>query len=226
MTNYVKFWNEDEEAIVFDYTDVYESFGDITEADVSGWFKGKRFDEKFNVGTLEIGNFFLDPNFGYETKGGASITIASRIRGASFTCPETGTAESITVCLNGWGSGEKVKCALYKKSDDSLVGVTQERSDGGEDWQTFNFDEPKPELTAIDYIICVYSDSGAKEIWYNAVSIYRYYKSVAYNSYPNPFDGTKGDATLKLSIYCTYSTEEEEAFVGWRCNHKVIIGAG
>jgi len=114
MSNYVKFWDEDEEAVVFDYSDVYMNFGDITEADVSGWFKGKRFDETFNVGFLED-KFWLDPNFGYETKGtGGTHNVADRIIGSKFTCPDDGTAESISAYIYVASSGTAIKFGIYK----------------------------------------------------------------------------------------------------------------
>lgn len=205
-TNYVKFWNEDEEAIVFDYTDVYESFGNITEADVSGWTKGKRFDEIFNVGFLDVGLFRLDPNFGYESKGNSYTQYADYIMGSPYTCPEDGTAISITAYCKMTSSGKK-KFALYKVSDDSLVGYTEEHEGTWiEGWHTLDIVWGGTLASATDYYIVLWAGTANLMFWYQDLDISGCYDAQSYNGFPDPFDPTSW-SQHKVSIYCTYSTD-------------------
>jgi len=64
MSNYLQFWDAEEEPILCDYNDVYNNFGNITSFSIEGWTKGKQLDIIFDVGFLD-GNFTLDPSIGY-----------------------------------------------------------------------------------------------------------------------------------------------------------------
>jgi len=208
MTNYVKFWNEDEIPIVFDYTDVYESFGDITEADVSGWFKGKRFDEKFKVGFLELGIFLLDPNFGYETQGGASVQFADYIMGTPYTCPEAGTATSVSVYISvGATPCGKFKCAIYKVSDDSLVAYTEELEgiSSFSDFKTLDIVWGGT-LTATDYYLMWWTDDATNIAFWYSTDIAGAYDAETYDGFPATLNPTVY-GSHKFSIYCTYTTD-------------------
>jgi len=215
MTNYVKFWNEDEIPIVFDYTDVYESFGDITEADVSGWFKGKRFDEKFKVGFLELGIFLLDPNFGYETQGGASVQFADYIMGTPYTCPEAGTATSVSVYISvGATPCGKFKCAIYKVSDDSLVAYTEELEgiSSFSDFKTLDIVWGGT-LTATDYYLMWWTDDATNIAFWYSTDIAGAYDAETYDGFPATLNPTVY-GSHKFSIYCTYTTDggQEKTF--------------
>ena len=153
--------------------------------------------------------------FGYETLGttGMPGLIESIIKGSVFTCPLSGKADSITVGLvyvTGAWTG-KVKCAIYKHSDLSLVGVTEERTitppttPGA--WYIFNFAAPKPSLAAgTDYVLVAWGESAAGDvgILHDAgAANQRHYQNIAYNGFPTPLVPTHG--TEKDSIYCTYT---------------------
>jgi len=154
------------------------------------------------------------PDFGYKTAGISYTSIWDIIRGSVFTIPEDGTADSVTAYLRLSGTTfRKAKCAIYKHSDLSLVGATQERTDiptQTADWYTFNFSDPKPSLTAnTEYIIVVWGDvSGGVQyarLYYDAGDADQgHYQSVSYNSFPNPLVPTHDNN--KYSIYCTYTT--------------------
>jgi len=137
--------------------------------------------------------------------------IGDTIRGTAYTCTEAGTADSITVYLDDWVSPEKITCAMYRKSDSVLVATTEERTTGGADgWYTFNFNAPKPVLTAQDYGLVAWSENLGSNtyVWYDGVSVYRYFKitdPADYPTYPDPFDGTEGTGSFQYSIYCTYT---------------------
>lgn len=145
-------------------------------------------------------------NFGYEgEKLGLTYTLGNKIVGSGFACPEGGVADSITVWLQGWSSGEKVKCAIYKKSDATLVGSTQERSDGGDEgWFTFIFSDPKPSIEADNYALCVWSDSTMYTFYESAGSLCKYYQALTYDSWDDPFEGSTTGTALYM-IYCTYT---------------------
>jgi len=218
MTNYVKFWNEGEEAIVFDYADVYESFGNITEADVSEWFKGKRFDEKFNIGFLNIGEFTLDPNFGCETAYSTLSVIEDYIQAGKFYCSESGTAESITAYIEVSSQSHFVKCAIYDSSLDLLAnGVTEEIDVSPQiGWKTFNFVGTKPALIAGYYWLDIWSEAtaGSSYVYMETSGGERGYKSQTYNSYPSSLTWDTTDSR-EVSIYCTYTTRRNPTYSGF-----------
>ena len=150
-----------------------------------------------------------DPNFGNETIGGVTANIQNKIRGFGATCPAAGTAQSISVYFIDFYSGSKTKTAIYRKSDSFLIGETEELTgDGGTGWYVFPFSDPKPSLDATDYVLCMWGNQTMYgNVVYDPVTVYRYYKSMTYGNWPDPFDGTMGEAAYKYSIYCTYSTE-------------------
>lgn len=218
MTNCVKFWNGVEEAVVFDYSDVYETFGNITSVEgVEGWVKGKRFDLVFNVGSLNVGEFRLDPSFGYETIGTAGgISIEDHIVGSLFTITEAGTADSITVALK-WITGAwtgKIKCSIYLHSDLSLKGTTEERTialTSTATKYTFNFSGTKPSLIAdTGYVLVVWGEAKGgfpnpdAYVLYDAGDanqFHEHYKT--YDTFPDPLE--QHHYTYKCSIFCNYT---------------------
>ena len=141
--------------------------------------------------------------FGHNSKGAYSDYDANLIKGAYFTCPETCTADSISVYLLYYTGGVKVKCAIYRVSDLSLVGVTEEWTVTAafDDWHVFNFSSP-PTLANEDYILV---------LWNNGI-VYSYYdypfavgrvQGLAYDGFPNPL--VPSNNSNKVSIYCTYT---------------------
>jgi hypothetical protein len=213
MTNYVRFWNSGEEAIVFDYSDVYQAFGNITSVEgIDGWVKGKRFDLIFNVGSLPIGVFGLDPNFGYETKGGSqAYTTGAYIVGSKFYCPESGTAQSITVYLTYYaGYTSKIKCAIYSDNNgypNALVGYTEEWTvtEGYDNWKTFNIVNGGS-LSAGYYWIVFWSNTRIYYYQDNGDTNQKTLKAATYDGFPNPLPSGGTQSAYKVSIYCTYTT--------------------
>jgi len=213
--HHVKFWNESEEAVVFDYSDVYESFGDIVTVEVEEWANSHKLNEIFNIGFWGEGEFRLDPNFGYETIYGLTDLLDDTIKGAVFTITEAGTADNMTVALRksgSQGSAWNVKCAIYKHSDLSLEGSTEQRSitpTTGFVWYTFDFAESGPSLTAdTEYVLVVWANnpSGNMQVAYGIGDANQGHShSIAYTgTFPNPL--VPSHTNHKTSIYCTYST--------------------
>ena len=142
----------------------------------------------------------VDPNFGYETKGASHTWLYEDIAGSWFTCPENGIAESITAYHDDWGAGDEY--AIYKKSDNSLVGHTEsgtgQKSAG---WYTFNFSEPKPFLLGgTDYWLVLWGTANTY-YWYDSETG-KGGRQDDVSKWPDPWNPTSEDK--KYSIYCTY----------------------
>jgi len=142
--------------------------------------------------------------FGYATKGFNIGNSTNRITGSWFSCPSAGTANSITVYLDEDGSLPLIKCAIYKKSDNSLVGYTEqwEITSNYNDWKTFNI-VSGGSLTAVDYYLVVWSNDIVKT-FFDTVAGKGAYDSQAYGAFPNPWSITETTGE-KYSIYCTYT---------------------
>jgi hypothetical protein len=148
--------------------------------------------------------------FGNTNVEAIAKNIDGGLRGTAFTCPEDGVADSIYVYLTDWDSGTDVQCAIYKKSDSSLVKTTEIRNSGGSGWEKFDFTDPKPSLEeGVEYVLCgkgeVFEPHKDTSMRSGNYSVYRYYKYLESAPYPNPFDGTQGTANYRYSIYCDYT---------------------
>jgi hypothetical protein len=148
--------------------------------------------------------------FGSQNNGNATAFLENRIRGSEYTITEDGTADNITVNL--WMTGPyNLKCAIYKESDLSFVGETEERALGpGAAWFTFNFADPKPELDKdVSYILVVWSNATADAcvVYYNSLTGTSHMKrdDEVYNGWPNPLVLNENTANIDTSIYCTYT---------------------
>jgi hypothetical protein len=154
-------------------------------------------------------------NFGYETIGSTTHALEGHIIGSVFTMGvEAGrVADSITVALRwkttAWTG--KLKCAIYLHSDLSLKGATEERTIALTDtatWYTFNFADPKPNLTAsTDYVLVAWAEetAGAAYIVYDSGDTNQgHYATKTYDgNFPDPLNPTHNN--YKYSIYCTYT---------------------
>lgn len=157
--------------------------------------------------------------FGYQVIGtlGTTRNILNSIVGSVFTCPDAGTANSITVYLHiGGSAGRKVKCAIYKHSDLSLVKATNERLDipiTTPGWYTFTFPAPDPELAAGDYILVAWGLAQGVPIfgylyWDDGngpdPGNQGHYEDRVYDGFPGTMT-VGGHEDRKYSIYCTYT---------------------
>ena len=156
--------------------------------------------------------------FGYTTIGGSNQLISASwqeaITGSIFTMPENGTADSITVSLKViTPCSRRTKCAIYKHSDLSLVGSTEEITislTATQQFFTFNF-ITKPNLVSGEvYILEVWSEylagNASTYIAYHAGSASQGHlnPSYNYNSFPNP-QSSPTHYDYEHSIYCTYT---------------------
>jgi hypothetical protein len=189
------------------------------------------FSPVLNVGSANLGVSNLSPNlnigsqyqgpafanFGFESIGSYSGDLESGgvgyIRGSIFTCPNNGTAQSITVALRRYSVGsDKFRCAIYKHSDLTLIGNTEERTlslTTSFVWYTFNFNDPKPSLTANEVYILVVWAKYTNQYLYIARNIngdtnQGHYRTQAWNNWPSPWVSPYHN-TDKSSIYCHYA---------------------
>ncbi len=141
--------------------------------------------------------------FGYEDKGVLDTTSVNFIMGSWFSCPQNGTADSITVYIKQEVTDGKIKCAIYKRADNTLVGYTEEWtvSIGWDDWKTLDI-VSGGELEALDYYLVLWQNKGNR-FYLDAEDGKGGYQSRAYNVFPNPWTPTPWGQ--KVSIYCTYS---------------------
>lgn len=139
-----------------------------------------------------------------------STATYEHIRGDADICPANGRARSITVKLARAVAGDNnVKCAIYKFSDLSLVGYTEEvlvsLTISGV-FYTFNFTAPGPSLTENEqYLLVVWADYTDSIIYFVAADTggTGRYKAETYNSFPDPLV-TPTSSGRDVHIYCTY----------------------
>jgi len=185
------------------------------------WTWGKlNIDEKKGILTIEIEQNFLDkavypvkvdPTFGYDTVGGSDYSIyQDHIVGSYFTGAD-GSATSIS--SYGRNTNE-YKQGLYKRSDNSFVGGTEEGNTVYDPaWRTTNF-SPSVNITSQDYYIVFWKNYYTGEyygesIYYDSATGLGGDDSENYGNWPDPWSPTSQDR--KYSIYCTYTAGGGEA---------------
>ncbi|GAI08852.1 unnamed protein product, partial [marine sediment metagenome] len=116
-----------------------------------------------------------------------------------------GTADSISAYIEG-RSLDEFKCAIYRKSDNRLVGATEiiklDATFTG--WKTFNFGEPRPSLSAgTDYCLVCWGKFSTQFLYGDPEIDRGVFQRITYGPWPDPW--SPGLTNLKCSIYCTYS---------------------
>jgi len=184
-------------------------------------------DEKKGVLTITLPQEFLDeaiypvtidPTFGYESVGSAHASISDRISGTVFSCPEEGTAISLTGYVVTTGSHLSVKYAIYKESDSSLVDNTGTVTvSTTPQWLTSNVSGAN--LDSADYVLVgwgsKYEEYDPFEHQWIRYYVHMYFDSVeedigryetkTFNSFSDP--ASFSHENRKYSIYCTYTAE-------------------
>jgi hypothetical protein len=141
--------------------------------------------------------------FGTTDIGGTTSAASDEIYGCSASPTYNGSATSMTAYLAGWGSGEKIKYALYDASDDSYIATTEEGSaGGGTDWHTLNFSSSVTIYSSTTYLLAIWSDSTVT-FYYAAAAGQEYpADNEAYNGWPDPLTT---NTEWAFSVYCTYT---------------------
>jgi len=144
------------------------------------------------------------PIFGNQNEESGSLYVSNYLRGTEFTCPQAGSAQSITAYIDQSANG-KIRFAIYKSSDDSLVGYTEEGTDLPTGWQALDI-VSGGSLEAADYYLVAWANAAYKVA--KATEAGGAYCAYDYDEHsgvpPDPW--SKTSLTSYFSIYCTYST--------------------
>lgn len=103
----------DNKNLVFDYTDVYKAFGDITEVTSEAKAGDSKVTLTFNVGTLQTGTFKLDPSLGYSN---AKIRDTTN---QQFVLPQT----SGNITLDSQTARVQIESLTLQKATTDLYSV-------------------------------------------------------------------------------------------------------
>jgi len=153
----------------------------------------------------------MSPNFGYEKVGTRyDMTYRGELVACHFTCPEDGTADSISAYLDWIYVGSvPVRFAIYRHSDNKFIAATEEILVGGRGWFKANFTSPKPSLIkGTEYWLVVFPnapDTGLREFedpaeWDKSVE----QTGLTYPNFPDPLIVT-GHFPRIYSIFCSYT---------------------
>ncbi len=144
--------------------------------------------------------------FGYQTPGSSDDwSMWAQIGGSVFTIPEDGTATQMSAYIGSYSDNLKIKTAIYKHSDSTLVAESLEENinaTGTHIWQDFTI---SASLTAdTEYVLVLMSD-GNIPLTYNGGDTDQGHKQG--RSYSDGFPGTASfnHNNNKYSIYCTYT---------------------
>jgi len=138
--------------------------------------------------------------FGNQTRQYTYVNLpANQIRGSWFKCPELGLAHSITVWLEDDVQG-RVKFGLYKKADNSLIGVTEEAVNPVAGLLTLYIISGGT-LEATDYYIVLWSDSSIRTTCVEVIDK-AMLDGEPYDTFPKILSPLIYDHMYRM--YCTY----------------------
>ena len=204
-------------SVFFDWSDIVTIPGivlshGITEIEGHGyfWFRAR----KNNV--QQGAHIIIDPTFGYAGDDDGYDAVNEYMRGGYYQITEDGIADFISVYMQTFLDPYACKCGLYD-ADGNFVGETEEIAVPAAtfDWVTFEFSEPKPELSADEfYYIVIFSGDNFNRvrISYDAytASENKYYSAADYSAgFPETATFTSETYQDRRSnIYCSYTKAE------------------
>lgn len=157
-------------------------------------------------------SFEVDPDFGWKTIETSDWGCGGSFKVFMASPASDGNADTITVYLKNWDSGEAVKCALYDDAGDgtaSLVDETASRTTGGtDDWYTFTFATPPAIYSAKNYAIGCIADTTLNAVYikYDSETGYTIkYGDMAFDPLETPVTWYNTYANYVISIYCNYT---------------------
>ena len=145
--------------------------------------------------------------FGNNNIETGSSSMNDRIGGGIYTAPDDGEIADISIYLPassfGWDAGEKIKCAVYDENR-NFIASTEERNEGGNGWQTFNFASSVPIIGGKDYSLVCWADNTIAwgESNTNGQTI-NYFQSLTYGNWPASLDAPLSN--YERSIYANYN---------------------
>lgn len=152
----------------------------------------------------------VDPIIGYNSAGATYMQFtADAIKGTLFTMGgNNGRLASISANMKVISGTATVKFGVYKHSDLSLIGYTEETTvTTTQGWFTANIHGSAPLLASgVDYVLVAFVDypSNTVYLYYDAGGVDVYHtQTIAYGAFPNPY-APSSHGTNKASIYGTY----------------------
>ena len=194
-------------------TSQYDYEYTFSNTSFAGWYYYTVYvtDYALNVNDFAGCGFYVPHNFGYTLTGNNHQDVNDRISGSNFTVMVNGTADSISAYIQSDNSCN-AKCMIYKYSDSSLVGTTEEKTintGSNFSWTVFNFTGTKPKLTKdTQYILVIWSDDSCNLSYDTTNENKGRYDSQVYGTPPDPIGWDSYEQRL-YSIYCSYSTVPE-----------------
>ena len=164
--NHTKIWTGTDEGIVFNYEDVYSSFGNITTVETEQQANNHKLHHYFYVGELSVGDFVLDPWFGSQDSSSGynarvyydGATNYVYFTGTHGSPASSGTADSITIDIALVDQALGIECFLYEWVSDGNAGAkiatTEAKDISTTGLHSFAFSDPKPSVTSgTDYYV-------------------------------------------------------------------------
>jgi len=173
-------------------------------------------DIEKNLLTIEIPQKFLDaavypvsvdPNFGYEVKGGTVKSISLYSYACKYTITENGTAESITWYIYlSTANPRYLKIALYESDYSLIEGGGGWIPDNHDDWHTTNLDT-QPALTgSTAYFLAGRGSVDNVNTYYNTIAADWIVDTNTFDAFPeDPFTPAGSGSDRDFSVFCTYS---------------------
>jgi hypothetical protein len=201
----------------------------ITDADGNETWGELELDEEAGVLTVVVPQGFLDkasypvvvdPTFGYTTAGGSNDwyalyrtqfgSITRYITGGYYEATESGTVTKITARIAPWDTNDRVSGAIYKESDNSLVGEFDEITPPSSfNWNDLTADG-EINITAQDYWLLLWGNREGSidhnegcALQYDSTGDGGTRTDSNYATWPDPI--TLTSQNRKYSIYATYT---------------------
>jgi hypothetical protein len=143
--------------------------------------------------------------FGCLTVGDSFRNLNNNIDGSVFTCPTSGTTENITAYITTHDGEVTTKCAIYRHSDGSLVGETEEYTGTFCDWHVYNFPSPVHLVADTEYVLVAFGQGYASLAYAGGIENQGHYQSRTY-SQGFPSTASFNHDNIKCSIYCSYTS--------------------
>jgi hypothetical protein len=138
-----------------------------------------------------------------------NLFSAGMLKAYMYTLSEAGTVQSITVYIQSYGSGARIRVGLYSDRSNypgSLVAGNDEWTVGATGWKTVTLATPVY-LSAGNYWIGLLVEKTPAQIVTFKATIgvgTQIYKATSYSSLPSTFDVGASTSSYSDSLYFTY----------------------
>lgn len=218
----------------FDYRDIYENLGDITDTIIIEQQNNHKAEIIFNLGYVED-ELFLDPSFGYDdsSSNDGVTAVQLSIKGTKFNTTEAGSVTNIWLYVYYNSGNPQNTTVLIYDENNTLLAYAPPRDLQGAittfEWVNFNLTNPVNVLANRTYLLSAYGEDYSRVRVvrkFLAGSPYAIYKDDigSWFNPSDPFDDTliQYDHNTML-IYANYSLIGPPVNIG---NCSKLFGAG